>query len=110
MEGYDSPEIHPSKNALYRDQEIIAGQQARNYLSSLCLHKILWLECDPKKNDKYGRLLGKLYNDDVRNPKRICINDIMLRDGYGYEYNGNKKMPFNPNQWKPRIQHKILDS
>jgi micrococcal nuclease len=39
----------------------------------------------PDSTEKYGRILGRLYVDDV------CLNDRMISDGYAWEYSGGTK-------------------
>ena len=40
----------------------------------------------PDSTEKYGRILGRLYVDDV------CLNDRMIADGYAWEYSGGTKV------------------
>jgi micrococcal nuclease len=76
------------------------GLVARNFLLSYILDKKLDLEKEYKKSEiidllkgcnklfrfellgeeKYGRVLGKVYNDNV------CLNDLLLLHGYAKEY------------------------
>ena len=39
----------------------------------------------PDSTEKYGRILGRLYVDDV------CLNDRMIAEGYAWEYSGGTK-------------------
>jgi micrococcal nuclease len=39
----------------------------------------------PDSTEKYGRILGRLYVDDV------CLNDRMIDEGYAWEYSGGTK-------------------
>ena len=39
----------------------------------------------PDSTEKYGRILGRLYVDDV------CLNDRMIDEGYAWEYDGGTK-------------------
>jgi micrococcal nuclease len=39
----------------------------------------------PDSTEKYGRILGRLYVDDV------CLNDRMISDGYAWTYDGGTK-------------------
>ena len=44
----------------------------------------------PDSTEKYGRILGRLYVDDV------CLNDRMISEGYAWEYaGGTKKKDFD---------------
>jgi micrococcal nuclease len=40
----------------------------------------------PDSTEKYGRILGRLYVDDV------CLNDRMISEGYAWEYDGGTKV------------------
>jgi micrococcal nuclease len=40
----------------------------------------------PDSTEKYGRILGRLYVDDV------CLNDRMIAEGYAWEYSGGTKV------------------
>ena len=40
----------------------------------------------PDSTEKYGRILGRLYVDDV------CLNDCMISEGYAWEYSGGTKV------------------
>ena len=76
--GINTPEInHPSKpvecmgtEAAAKARELLAGQTVR-------------FETDPTQDtyDKYGRLLGYVFLPDGRN-----YGEIMIREGYAYEY------------------------
>lgn len=86
MYGYDSCEMKPRKNINNRDYIIKKAHQAKEYLETLILNKIVCLECVGE--DKYGRLLGiiKLRSDDEKS-----INDIMIETNHGYAYDGGTK-------------------
>lgn len=38
------------------------------------------------KDDKYGRMLGEIFNE-----RGECLNDLILQKGYAWEYNGGEK-------------------
>jgi endonuclease YncB( thermonuclease family) len=57
--------------------------QARDYLSSRILDKIVSLECNGF--DKYGRILGRIFIDDH------CINQEMVDKEYAVEYMKKEK-------------------
>ena len=81
MTGYDSPELR-TKN----QNEKAAAIKARDALSSKINNKIIDLHCG--KFDKYGRLLGTVYL------KNLNINQWMIDNNYGYEYDGGTKQQF----------------
>jgi endonuclease YncB( thermonuclease family) len=106
MLGYDSPEIRPARNAKDRQTIIKNAMIARNYLAAVVTDqpidinnlyskkelqkivdnnkKIITIKCHSW--DKYGRLLGTLYNNGDEN-----INESMISGGYGYMYDGGTK-------------------
>ena len=83
MKGYDSPELRPLKKLPNRAKEIEKAKEARDYLKSLVLNKIVIAEFF--KFDKYGRPLCNLYSN------KVCVNTLMIQNNYGYKYNGGKK-------------------
>ena len=92
MEGYDTPEMRPSRNDPNRDAEKVAAIRAKNYLKSLIQkdeNQLVYIECG--EFDKYGRLLGKIY---VNKNDTISVNEMMITNKYGYAYNGGTKEAF----------------
>lgn len=85
--GIDTPEIR-TKNS----DEKKAGFEAKEYLKSLVLGKVLWAAFD--KEDKYGRLLATLWFDK---DSTESIDKIMIRAGHGYSYYGKTKQEFMTN-------------
>ena len=84
MDGYDSPELKPSRNLPNRDEYIIKAYSSRDKLASY-IGKTVHIHI--KGFDKYGRFLVVLRECGVKN----TINDIMIRDGFGVEYHGGTK-------------------
>ena len=82
MSGYDCPEMKPSKSKLDRDYEIKFAKLAKAKLSELVLNKKVKIMAHGL--DKYGRLLGTLFNTNN-------VNNYMLENGYGYKYEGATK-------------------
>ena len=87
MLSYNSPEIKVSRLIKYEEREKCHKDalEAKCMLSQLLglkesveLRTVLLVECHGW--DKYGRLLARIYNDSV------CINEIMLLNGYGVSY------------------------
>ena len=107
--GYDSPEMKPLKSESERDTIIVNACKARNFFAHRTTNcdididsqlskkemreliksntKIIRMKCDGW--DKYGRLLGHFY---VNN---IYINEEMIIRNYGYRYNGGTKQTTN---------------
>ena len=83
MLGYDSPEMKPRLNIPDRDQIKENAIAAKEALILKTKNEKIILECGDW--DKYGRLLGTLYNGNLN------INEWMIESGYGYRYNGGKK-------------------
>ena len=77
--GINSPEIRPSRSIENRDEIITAAKVSRDYLSSLILNKIIYLNCE--KFDSFGRILGTIYltrEGLVSNDFNNSINNLML--------------------------------
>lgn len=83
MLGYDSPEMKPRLNVENREQIKREAHVAKEALISKTKDRNIILHCG--KWDKYGRLLGTLYNDNIN------INEWMISSGYGYPYDGGTK-------------------
>ena len=83
MNGYDCPEMKPSKSNLDRDFEIKFAKLAKEKLSSLVLNKRILIKANGL--DKYGRLLANLNINDNN------VNEYMLTHRYGYMYSGKTK-------------------
>jgi len=84
--GYDSPEMKPLKTLPNRESHKERAIEARDYLRSLILDKIVFLRCS--KNDKYGRVLVDFYLH--KNDKK-SINMMMIENNHGVPYDGGKK-------------------
>lgn len=88
MEGYDSPEMRPSRKLENRDEIKKKAVEAKNYLKSLIMNEnqLVYLKCG--KFDKYGRLLGYVYinQDDTES-----VNEMMIKNNHAYEYHGGTK-------------------
>ncbi len=79
INNLDTPEIR-TKNI----EEKTKGLEARDYLKKMILNKIVKIDC--KGWDKYGRILGNVSYD------KIDISEHMISKGYGYAYDGGKKI------------------
>jgi micrococcal nuclease len=86
LEGYDSPEKRISKLNPNRDELKNKAEIARQALINIIGDEILIVKCG--KWDKYGRLLGTLFKEDLN------INNYMIENGYGYEYDGGTKRKY----------------
>lgn len=83
MYGYDSPEMKPRKNIDNRDSIINNAKNAKHFIENLILNQICIFES--YGFDKYGRLLGILYLNNLN------INELMIENGHGYPYFGGTK-------------------
>ena len=95
--GYDSPEMKPKKDDPNRDKEKEAALKAKKRLIELMnnCNNIIYLKA--YQFDKYGRLLVEIYlneKDAINNKEDKCINNIMIKEGHGYEYDGGTKKKF----------------
>jgi endonuclease YncB( thermonuclease family) len=88
MEGYDSPEMRPRLNSPGRDEEKRKAIIAKDALIAKTHNRVIIMCCG--KWDKYGRLLGTLYENENKNN----INKWMIDSGYGYPYDGGTKKVF----------------
>ena len=89
MNGYDSPEMRPSRNLENRDEIKKKALEAKNFLKSLVANsseQLVYLKCGGF--DKYGRLLGELY---VNLDDEKSVNQQMIDNNYGYVYHGGTK-------------------
>jgi endonuclease YncB( thermonuclease family) len=88
MNGYDSPEIRPSRKLENRDEIKKKAIESKNYLKSIIMNEsqLVYLKCG--KFDKYGRLLGTIL---VNEHDTVSVNELMINNGYGYEYHGGTK-------------------
>lgn len=101
MMGYDSPEMkpkHKDADGVDRTPESLSAEKeaatrAKMALSEKILHRIVELQIT-EADDKYGRLLAI-----VHFPCFPCgslnVNEWMICQGHGYEYNGKAKVQFD---------------
>ena len=81
--GINTPELRPSLKLANRDEIIRKGKEARDYVIGLCkdIDNLVYLKC--LGNDKYGRLLGKIYLDK---DYTISINELLIKNEHAVEY------------------------
>ncbi len=52
-------------------------------------HQWVFVNTIPDKNDKYGRILARIYSSDkIDDPKTACLNLDMIQSGNAREYYG----------------------
>lgn len=76
----DTPESN-SKNVQERQLAIEAKEFVANWLVNQ--NKLI---IKTTKDDKYGRMLGEIFNE-----RGECLNDLILQKGYAWEYDGGEK-------------------
>ena len=89
MNGYDSPEMRPSRSLANRDEIKKKAVESKEFLRSLVANsaeQLVYVKCGGF--DKYGRLLGELY---VNLEDEKSVNQQMIDNGHGYEYHGGTK-------------------
>lgn len=96
MAGYDTPEMRPPRDKPDRDKEIAAAKAAKARLIELVMSggeegdQLVTVECG--EFDKYGRLLTTLY---VNAGDTKSVNQMLVDEGHGYEYDGGTKKAFS---------------
>ena len=83
--GYDSPEMKPLKSKPNREDEKKKAIEARDAFKKITNWEHSLVTLDMMKFDKYGRILVKVYKNN------IDVNQWMIDNGYGYPYYGGKK-------------------
>jgi endonuclease YncB( thermonuclease family) len=83
VQGIDCAELKT-----HDDTEKKFGYEAKTYLESIILGKVVTAIFE--KTDKFGRLLAKLMYTEQE-----TLADHMIDRGFGYEYNGEKKLKFD---------------
>ena len=88
MNGYDTPEMRPSKKLPNRDEIKQKAIKSRDFLKSLIFNEdqLVYIKCG--EFDKYGRLLGDIY---INENDEDSVNSLMIKTGHGYEYHGGTK-------------------
>jgi endonuclease YncB( thermonuclease family) len=66
------------------------GLKAKKFTEDwLTNHKWVYVNTIPDKNDKYGRILAKIFSsDDIEAPTTACLNKDIIQSGYAREYYG----------------------
>jgi micrococcal nuclease len=95
--GIDAPEIKGKS-----EEEKLMAKEARDYLSSIILGKIIRLEIIHDNKEKYGRILAKIYH--TVNGVETCLNDLLIEQRYVIRYDGGTKV--KPESWFSFRQNK----
>ena len=67
---------------------------------------MVWIKFS--KEEKYGRLMGKMYKVSPKSEveftgNELCLNDWMVEQGYGCSYDGGKKAGFTKKELEALI-------
>lgn len=83
--GVNTPESRTSNK-----EEKALGLQAKQFTKDwLSSHKWVFVNTIPDKNDKYGRILAKIYSsEDINDPSTACLNTDIIQSGFAREYFG----------------------
>ncbi|MFM9051469.1 MAG: thermonuclease family protein [Bacteroidota bacterium] len=83
--GVNTPE---SRTKDLKEKEL--GLKAKSFTQDwLTNHKWVFVNTIPDKNDKYGRVLAKIYSSDkIDDPKTACLNTDIIQAGFAREYFG----------------------
>ena len=84
--GYDSPEMKPLKSIENREEHIKKAHEDKEFFSKLVMYNNGICDVELLHFDKYGRILGTVYNND-----KLDINEEMIKLGHGYPYDGGTK-------------------
>lgn len=83
--GVNTPESR-TKDLKEKELGLKAKQFTKDWLTN---HKWVFVNTIPDKNDKYGRVLAKIYSsDNIEDPKTACLNIDIIQSGNAREYFG----------------------
>ena len=83
--GVNTPESRTKDLA-----EKALGLKAKSFTSDwLTRHQWVVVNTIPDKNDKYGRILAKIYSSEqIEDPTTACLNTDIIQAGFAREYYG----------------------
>ncbi|NDD25396.1 MAG: nuclease [Actinobacteria bacterium] len=83
--GVNTPESRTSNK-----EEKVLGLKAKDFTKDwLTSHKWVYINTIPDKNDKYGRILAKIYSsENINDPSTACLNKDIIESGLAREYYG----------------------
>jgi len=83
--GVNTPESR-TKDAAEKEMGLKAKSFTNDWLDG---HQWVFVNTIPDKNDKYGRILAKIYSSDqIGDPKTACLNTDIIQAGFAREYYG----------------------
>jgi len=89
LSGIDAPESR-TRNKVEKK----LGLAAKDRLIDLLDGAANCFELESQEFGKYGRVLGKLHINKLSGKDtltQVCINDLLVKEGYAVEYDGGKK-------------------
>jgi micrococcal nuclease len=83
--GVNTPESR-TKDLAEKEMGLKAKSFTQDWLTN---HEWVFVNTIPDKNDKYGRILAKIYSsDNIDDEKTACLNKDIIEAGYAREYYG----------------------
>ena len=83
--GVNTPESR-TKDLKEKEMGLKAKSFTKDWLTN---NKWVFVNTIPDKNDKYGRILARIYSSDqVKDPKTACLNVDIVQAGFAREYFG----------------------
>lgn len=83
--GVNAPESR-TKDLVEKAMGLKSKSFTKDWLDN---HKWVFVNTIPDKNDKYGRILARIYSSDqIGDPKTACLNTDIIQAGYAREYYG----------------------
>jgi len=83
--GVNTPESR-TKDLAEKELGLKAKKFTEDWLTN---HKWVFVNTIPDKNDKYGRILARIFSSDkIDNPSTACLNTDMIQSGNALEYYG----------------------
>jgi len=81
--GVNTPESR-TKDLAEKEMGLKAKSFTQDWLTR---HQWVFVNTIPDKNDKYGRILAKIYSsENIDNPTTACLNTDIIQAGYAREY------------------------
>jgi micrococcal nuclease len=83
--GVNTPETR-TKDLAEKQMGLSAKKFTEDWISK---HKWVYVNTIPDKNDKYGRVLARIFSsEDIDDVKTACLNLDIIESGYAREYFG----------------------
>ena len=83
--GVNTPESR-TKDLAEKELGLKAKKFTQDWLTN---HKWVYVNTIPDKNDKYGRILARIFSsDDISNQTTACLNTDIIQAGFAREYYG----------------------